>query len=125
MEFLLFINFPETFETPLVACSLRAVTLVGKQKVRENLIKLNTLIPQNNFLSHKSYYGLLNNLLISFVEGEEKLPRVPKYSGYTKHYKDQGSLRDGSYNEPLAVDEDYFVQEDFLYEFLTGMISFP
>lgn len=124
-EYSLLFSLPEFFQHKVVMSAFRALQLVSKKILRERIKKLDSLIGIDIFLDHNSYYGMLGNLLISFSKGERKLPRTQKYSGYTRHYKDHGSLRIGSFEEPLSLSEDEFCEENFFYEYFVGMIVFP
>lgn len=124
-ECTLLYHLPEFFKSEVAMSAFRALQQNPKIEVRKRILKLDALIGLPIVLNHKSYYGLLNNLLISVSIGEKKFPRTIKYSGYTKHYKDRGSLRSGSIDEPLAFDEEFFDQENFFFDYFSGIVEFP
>lgn len=126
VELELLFCFPEFFRDPILFNSFRVIQLgVTKKDLRKRVLMLNYLGYTNLPLNLLSYKGLRGNLLISFSKEEKKLPRSKKYSGYTKHYKDQGSLRSGSeVFETLLPEVDMFDHDAFIFEFLLGRGDF-
>lgn len=104
--------------------SLKALVLgVSKRDLRNRLI-------HGEFLGFKpitrqQYQTLKGRVHWFFLEETINLRRTPKYSGYTKHYKDKGSLgieREVYLSEIL--DPQYGISEDVLLSYLTvGEIS--
>jgi hypothetical protein len=72
--------------------SLKALVLgVNKRDLRQRLESGGFL--GLTFISRRQYLGVKNQCDFFFQEETVNLRRSPKYSGYTKHYKDKGSLR--------------------------------
>lgn len=72
-----------------------------------------------NFISRQSYLTLKGRTNWFFVEETINLRRTPKYSGYTKHYKDKGSL--GSERDIVSefLDPVSNISEEIIYNYLT------
>jgi len=72
------------------------------------------------YISRQTYLTLKGRVNFFLIEEQVTLRRTAKFSGYTKHYKDKGSLapeRDEIISEILDPIID--VSEELLYEFLT------
>lgn len=133
LESLLFWSLSEVTRDTTIYVSLKAFTLgVPKKTIRKNLARGSFLglwyITRQQYLTIK---GRVNYVL---KEETVSLRNSPKYSGYTKHYKDKGSLRkevDASIDEVLDPIQEVSIES--LLKFLSvgeitlfrGSVLFP
>jgi hypothetical protein len=128
-EFELFITCPETLNNPLQYGALRASFIIGKVKVREQLIDCPFLEESDKPL--RVYYQGFKRLDVEISRFTRSLPKVPKFKGWIRSSsaKDskrrQGGSRDLS---PLAI-MDYDYEELYFdwYNYLTvdGFLLIP
>lgn len=97
-------------------------------QVRERL-EILTQLGYIDFLTRQHFKSAYPQVK-SFLKKEwSTLKRKPKYSGYTRHYKDQGSLREKIEIFPEILDTVTDVEDDFLLHFIlvgefpTGYLS--
>lgn len=84
--------------------SLKALVLgVSKRDLRERLSKGKDIF-QFNFISRQQYLTIKGRINWFLIEETINLRDVPKYSGYTKHHRDKGSL---------GTERDYYISEIF------------
>jgi hypothetical protein len=78
------------------------------------------------YISRQQYLSLKGSLNCVFFKETVTLRKVPKYSGYTKHHNDHGSLaprREEIFSELLEPYED--MDESSIFDFLTvGELGF-
>lgn len=87
-----FWHLREITEDRTIWLSLKALSLdVSKRNLRRRLEK--GMFLGFNFISRQQYLTIKGRVNFFFLEEEIILRKTPKYSGYTKHYKDKGSLR--------------------------------
>lgn len=124
-ERLLFFSLKEVTEDLTIYLSLKAQILgVSKVTLRERL-RRNKWFSELRYISRQSYLSVKGRTFYLLKEEEIILRRTPKYSGYTRHYKDKGHIgnrRDitiSELTEPF-VDVNY----DIILHYLTvGEIS--
>jgi len=88
----LFFRLPEITENKTIYLSLKALVLgVTKRDLRRRLEQGSFL--NLSFPSRQQYLSIKGRVNFFFMEEQVHLRSVTKYSGYTKHYKDKGSLR--------------------------------
>lgn len=110
---------PEILKDPVFAALLRAYANgVSKKILRE---RLETCPIQINFVTRQQYLSRKGRLNLILTKETISLRKTPKYSGYTKHYKDKGSLGSArEYNVLTEVlDTSSNVNEDLLYTWFT------
>lgn len=94
---------------------------ISKKDIRKRLEQFNKLYSLEFFITRQQYLTLKGRGNWFFKEETVSLRKVPKYSGYTKHYKDKGTL--GTQREYyLSENEESFVdvnKSSLLFEFLT------
>jgi len=105
--------------------SLKALALgIDKKLLRKRLEFLHEKFGFE-FVTRQQYLTIKGRVNFFFLEEVVNLRRVPKFSGYTKHHKDQGSLgpeREDELSEILEPVVD--VSEDFFWTYLSvGKIS--
>lgn len=87
-----FWSLKEIVEDQTIYLSLKAMILgVPKRLLRERL--KNGEFLGLNYISRQQYLTVKGRVNFFFLEETVNLRRTTKYSGYTKHYKDKGSLR--------------------------------
>lgn len=121
----IFFNLPEVTTDFTICNTLKAITLgTFKRKLRKNLEKGAFL--GLKFISRKQYLGIKGRVNFFFLLEEVNLRRITKYSGYTKHYKDKGSLRphvETYVSKPEGIFTN--ISERIILEYLTvGKIPF-
>jgi hypothetical protein len=105
-ELRFFLNLPEFFKTPLFEASFKARAYgVPKKEIRDKLIGLSALEGTHPF-TYERYRGMRGLYLLLELQEVTFVP-TPKYSGYTRHYKDKGSLR----SEEILPDEMFSYDE--------------
>jgi len=91
IERTLFYHLKEVTQDKTIYLGLKALVLgVQKKQLRERLERGS--IFGLNSISRQQYLSIKGRVNFFLLENEVPLRRVPKYSGYTKHYKDKGSL---------------------------------
>lgn len=123
-----FWNLSEITTNLTIYLSLKALALgVDKRLLRERLEKGEKLFSLD-FISRQQYLTLKGRSNNFFIEETVSLRRTPKFSGYTKHHKDKGSLgtrRDDYVSEILEPIRDVSEKETVIFRFLSiGEISF-
>lgn len=105
---------------------------IERKLVRKRAMDLNSF--GFNFITRQQYLTIKGRMNYFLFEEVVNLRRVPKFSGYTRHHKDQGSLgfeREYLLSEILEPDVD--VSFEIYWEYLTvgklsllgGEYSFP
>jgi hypothetical protein len=115
-------NTPEFFKEPRIESSFRARAYgTPKKKIRERLNKYLEIIGQKPY-SHERYRGMKGLFLM--LEMQEVIFVSPKpYSGYTRHYKDKGSLGSEHFpDETFTYDEKIDKFEFFFHLLSVGEI---
>lgn len=120
-----FFSLPEVTNDFTIYLSLKALVLgTSKRDLRERLRTGNFL--GFKYIPRAQYLSIQGRCDFFFKQEEINLRSVPKYSGYTKHYKDKGSLRPHvdtfvSESDPTFSD----ISEECLLNYLTvGKIPF-
>jgi len=126
LENLIFYSLPEVTKEPSIYLSLKSRKTFGvpKKLLRERLIRGEFLGLKG--ITRQQYLTLKGRVDYFFKEETISTRKTVKYSGYTKHYKDKGSLRktERDYYISEVVDPFVGVNEEILLEFLTvGTIS--
>jgi len=94
-------NLPEFFKDPRIESSFRARAYgTPKKEIRERLNKYLKLIGEHPF-AYERYRGMRGMFLLLELQ-EFYFSPTPKFSGYTRHHKDKGSLRSSS-EDPLEL----------------------
>jgi len=121
-EWELFLLLPETLNSEMKVAALRAALILGITKVRENLIKVPFLLPEEKPTQIR-YQGF-KRLNVEIYDFTRTLPRVKKFSGYVKSASKIGSKRSKSpsFLGPLAViGNDYAdIKFDWYYYLTVG-----
>lgn len=118
-ELELLFSFKSFLDNPIMFSSFRARSLgIPKKVIRRKLKILVKIGIEFKILNYLEYKGLQGNLIVSYFEGSDKLPRTKPYSGYTKHYKDKGSLGTGVTLDSLEPSMESFDIESFILDFL-------
>jgi hypothetical protein len=118
----LFLSLHECTRDRTIYLSLKALVFgVPKSILRERLETLSKL-GLCSYVSRQQYLSIKGQTLAVLFEETFTLRKVPKYSGYTRHYKDQGSL--GKPHEEFLNSEldDLFDMKEFddiVFLFLT------
>jgi len=121
----LFWNLDEVTRDVTIFNTLRALNAGTSRKLlRERLEKGSFLGLW--FISRQQYLSIKGRVDWIFYKETINLRKVPKYSGYTKHHNDHGSLaleREEIFSELLEPYED--MNESSIFDFLTvGEIGF-
>lgn len=121
----IFWNLSEITLNTSIYLSLKALALgIPKSLLRKRLQFLSDKFGLW-FISRQKYLTIKGRINFFFIEETVSLRRVPKFSGYTKHYKDKGSLgheREISLSEILDPIVD--VSEELFWTYLSvGKIS--
>jgi len=113
-EMELFLTMPETLSSEIKYAALRAVLIKGKKHVRDRLINSPFLTGEDT-PTRIRYQGFQRLDVEIQNEQLRSLPKVPKFSGWIKSSsaKDRGSARRPSFLDPLAVNEEDYVEHDF------------
>lgn len=91
MEKRILFCLPEVTNDLTIFLSLKALNLgVSKRLLRARLER--SPFPELWFISRQSYLSIKGCVQFFFKFEEINVRKVKKYSGYTKHYKDKGSL---------------------------------
>jgi hypothetical protein len=110
---------PEVTNDLTIFLSLKALNLgVSKRDLRRRLEK--SPFPELKFISRQSYLSIKGCVQFFFKFEEINVRKVKKYSGYTKHYKDKGSLgpeREYYFSDILDPYEN--VSEEILFQYLS------
>jgi hypothetical protein len=114
-ELTILYHLREVSEDRTIYLSLKTLVLgVSKRTLRERLQKGSFLGVWS--ISRQQYLTIKGRVNFFFLEEVINLRRTPKFSGYTKHYKDKGSLRPereliSEIFEPISdVSENYILQ---------------
>jgi len=105
---------PEVTQFPQLQI-LQSIQRVGKVATRRRYNQICTRFKLPT-ITRQQYLSITKQSTFLFLGIERKLPKGPKYSGYTKHYRDQGSLGSGDREfylpeiDPLPlIDEEEFL----------------
>lgn len=91
MERTILFHLPEVTNDLTIFLSLKALNLgVSKRDLRRRLEK--SPFPELRFITRQAYLSIKGSVQFFFKQETINIRRVEKYSGYTKHYKDKGSL---------------------------------
>lgn len=119
MEKRILFCLPEVTNDLTIFLSLKALNLgVSKRDIRKRLE--NTPFPELKFISRQSYLSIKGCVKFFFKFEEISVRKVKKFSGYTKHHKDKGSLgpeREFYFSEILDPYEN--VSEEKLFYYLS------
>jgi len=104
---------------------MKALALgIDKKLLRKRALTLKKLTGFD-FPSRQTYLTIKGRVNFLLMEETISLRKVPKYSGYTKHYKDKGSL--GPEKEEILseiLEPDVNISDEILWHFLSvGDIS--
>lgn len=119
-----FWRLPEVLNNKTIFITLKAINLIDNKKlVRERL--LNSPFPELQGITRQQYLSIKGRVTFLLYEEKINLRKTPKYSGYTRHYKDKGQL--GLQREEILseiLDPVYDVTDEVLLNYLTvGEIS--
>lgn len=120
-----FWSMPEITSDSTTFLSLKAIVRGTSKRVLRQRLEHGGFLGLN-FISRQQYLTLKGRVDFFFLEETVTLRRTPKYSGYTKHYKDKGSL--GGTTRDIAISEIFEpyndVSEETILQYLTvGEIS--
>lgn len=91
MERKILFSLPEVTNDPTIFLSLKALNLgVSKRDLRYRLEK--SPFTELRFISRQQYLSVKGCVQFFFKFEEISVRRTPKFSGYTKHHTDKGSL---------------------------------
>jgi hypothetical protein len=113
----IFYRIPRIFDDPIINGIIRFLNNKGKK--RELGAKIEILNHYGySYPERKDYLSIKNSVSFFFFEEERQLSRVKPYSGYTKHYKDHGSLApERSEIISVSFDDGYLFDEENLFDF--------
>jgi len=119
MERTIFWYLSEVTQDTTMFLSLKAPNLgVPKTLLRERLSK--SPFPELKFITRQQYISIKGRVNFFFYEEEINLRKTPKYSGYSRHHTDKGSLALGREEILSEVLEPYEnVEEEILLQYLT------
>lgn len=84
-------SLPEITNDVTIFLSLKALNLgTSKREIRKRLEK--SPFPELKFISRQQYLSIKGRVQFFFKFEEINLHRTRKFSGYTKHHRDKGSL---------------------------------
>jgi len=92
MESIIFFSLPEITENVTIYLSLKARVLGLSKRILRNRLENNKYFPELKFISRQSYLSIKGQVTFLFKEEEIILRRTPKYSGWSRHHNDKGSL---------------------------------
>jgi hypothetical protein len=102
-EWKIFWHMSEITSDLTIFLSLKAKNLgTSKKLIRQRLE--NSPFPELKFIPRQSYLTLKGRVNYSFLEEVINLRKTKKFSGYTKHHKDKGSL---------GLEREYYLSEIF------------
>lgn len=124
LELDVFWHLPEITSNVTIYNALRAfVDGTPKKILRKRLEKGQNLL-NLLFISRQHYLTLKGRSNWIFIEETITLRQIPKFSGYTKHHKDKGSLGPERDNVSVFLDPVVDISENIIYHYLTvGEIS--
>jgi hypothetical protein len=116
-----FFTLPEITKEKSIYLGLKALAFgISKSEIRERLEYLSNF-GFIKFITRQQYLSIKGQVKFVFIEEKFTLQKSPKYSGYTKHYKDKGTL---TKVKPEMISEltEYYYDEnndELLFHFLT------
>jgi len=117
-EMTIFWHLSEITQERTIYLSLKALALgIPKRLLRKRLES--GQIFGFFFITRQQYLSLKGQLHCFFKEEMITLRSAPKYSGYTKHYKDKGSLRPERDNVSEILEPISIVSDEILLKYLT------
>jgi hypothetical protein len=109
----IFFVLPEITKDPSIYSCFRARVLgVPKKIIRERLGKLTKLLSVK-FITRQQYLSIKGRGKWFFKEETINLRKTSKYSGYTKHYKDKGSIGSQRRDVISEILEPYVSEDKF------------
>lgn len=119
LEGKIFWHLKEITSESTIYLGLKALAFgVSKKLLRQRLES--SPFKELKFITRQQYLSIKGRVNFFFLEEEISLRKVPKYSGYTKHYKDKGSLALEKEEILSEVLEPYRgITDDLLYQYLT------
>lgn len=113
-----FWHLEEVTRDTTIYLSLKALALgVSKRELRERLEKGSFF--DLWYISRQQYITMKGRTDWIFLEETVNLRRVPKFSGYTKHHKDQGSLGTERDYVSEILEPSSNISEDIILRYLT------
>lgn len=97
---------------------LKAKVLGISHNVVRQRLEILSKLGYLKFPTREYYISSISQMQSFLLKEWSPLTKSPKYSGYTKHYKDKGSLREENELYSSIFDEDNDVKDDFLLHFL-------
>lgn len=92
---------------------------IPKSLIRKRALKLKELIGFH-FITRQQYLTIKGRINFFFMEETVNLRRPTKFSGYTKHHNDKGSLgSEREYYLSEILEPDVNVSDEIVWEFLT------
>lgn len=132
-EKLVFWTLTEITQERTIYLSLKALILgCSKRDLRRRLEK--SPFEELRYITRQQYLSIKGRVNFFFLEETVTLRSVPKFTGYTKHHKDKGSLGPQRYeNISEVLDPISDISEEILLEYLTvgkfplfgGRIDYP
>jgi hypothetical protein len=119
MERTIFWYLSEVTQDITIFLSLKALNNgVPKTLLRRRLEK--SPFPELKYISRQQYITVKGRVNFFFYEEEVNLRKTPKYSGYSRHHTDKGSIGLGREEILSEVLEPYEnVEEEILLQYLT------
>lgn len=117
-------SLPEITNDLTMFLSLKALNLgISKREIRERLI--HSPFPELWSITRQQYLSIKGRVRFFFMFEEISLRKTMKFSGYTKHHKDHGSLGpEKEFYLPELLDPYENVSEEILFLYLSvGKIS--
>lgn len=116
-----FLSSPGVMADPTIIACLRARSQgIPKVTIRERLGKIPFLV---SFPSHSQYVSLKGQLFLLVIRQEVILSKVLKYSGYSRHHNDKGSINPHSLEDNFSLPEEFIPslksKEVLILDFLT------
>lgn len=118
-----FWSLKEVTEDKSIYLGLKALALgIDRKTLRDRLEKGSVI--GLKFISRQQYLSIKGTVNFDLQEKEVQLRSVTKYSGYTKHYKDKGTLRTEKVDYYSDVLDPISISDEIIMTYLTvGDIS--
>lgn len=119
MEKEILFHLPEVTNDLTMFLSLKALNLGTSKRILRKRLE-NSPFPELKFISRQSYLSIKGSVRFVFKFEEINVRKVKKFSGYTKHHKDKGSLgpeREFYFSDILDPYEN--VSEETLFKYLS------
>lgn len=116
-----FLTLPGVMTEPTIIACLRARSQgIPKSLLRKRLGLIPFLV---SFPSRSQYVSLKGQLFLSVLRQEVILSKTQKYSGYSRHHNDKGSMNPFSLEDNFSLPEEFVPslksKEELILDFLT------